>query len=60
MTFDWNKILESKRAFRQRMAARPIEEKLAMLDSLRASAIAICESRRAAETSNRAQPKQPG
>lgn len=36
MTFDLAKILQSKRAFRQRLAARPIAEKLAMLDALRA------------------------
>ncbi len=38
MTFDLAKILQSKRAFRQRLAARPIEEKLAMLDAMRARA----------------------
>jgi hypothetical protein len=41
MTFDLAKILQSKREFRQRLAARPIEEKLAMLDALRARALAI-------------------
>jgi hypothetical protein len=41
MTFDPARILESKRAFRQRLAARPIEEKLAMLDALRERALAI-------------------
>lgn len=41
MTFDLTRILESKRAFRQRIAARPIEEKLAMLDALRARAITL-------------------
>ncbi len=35
MTFDLAKILQSKREFRQRLASRPIEEKLAMLDALR-------------------------
>ena len=49
MTFDLAKILQSKRAFRQRLAARPIEEKLAMLDALRARAIALRESRSATE-----------
>lgn len=49
MTFDLNRILQSKREFRQRMAARPIEEKLAMLDALRARAIALRESRSVAE-----------
>jgi len=41
MTFDLEKILESKRRFRQQLAARPIEEKLAMLDALRERSLAI-------------------
>jgi len=49
MTFDLTNILQSKRAFRQRLAARPIEEKLAMLDALRARAIALRGSRPAGE-----------
>ena len=66
MTFDLTKILESKRAFRQRLAARPIEEKLAMLDALRARALDLCESRSAKDSEAlreappvyRTQPKQ--
>jgi hypothetical protein len=49
MTFDIAKILQSKREFRQRLAARPIEEKLAMLDALRERALAIRPSRPASE-----------
>ena len=41
MTFDPAKILQSKREFRQRLAARPIAEKLALLDALRERALAI-------------------
>ncbi len=41
MTFDLAKILESKRGFRQRLAARPIAEKLALLDALRERQLAI-------------------
>jgi len=41
MSFDLQKILESKRAFRKRLAARPIAEKLAMLDALRERHLAI-------------------
>jgi hypothetical protein len=41
MTFDLSKILQSKREFRQRLAVRPIEEKLAMLDALRERALAL-------------------
>jgi len=56
MTFDPAKILQSKRAFRQRLAARPIEEKLAMLDALRDRAIALRESRSAAAGGLREEP----
>jgi hypothetical protein len=41
MSFDLQRILESKRAFRQRLAARPVVEKLRMLDALRERAISI-------------------
>jgi hypothetical protein len=45
MTFNPAKILQSKREFRQRLAARPIEEKLALLDALRERALALRSSR---------------
>jgi len=35
MSFDLEKILASKRALRRELAARPIAEKLRMLDALR-------------------------
>lgn len=35
MSFDLQQILESKRALRRNLAARPIAEKLRMLDALR-------------------------
>ena len=35
MSFDLAKIWQSKREFRRRLAARPIEEKLSWLDALR-------------------------
>jgi hypothetical protein len=68
MTFDLAKILQSKRAFRQRLAARPIEEKLAMLDALRERALALRSSGPAAGSGTlheepppyRVQPKKPG
>ena len=44
MTFDPAKSLQSKREFRQRLAARPIAEKLAMLDALRERTLAIRQS----------------
>ena len=49
MTFDLARILKSKREFRQRLAARPIEEKLAMLDALRERALALRQTRSAPE-----------
>ena len=45
MTFDFGKIQQSKREFRQRLAAQPIVEKLAMLDALRERALAIRPAR---------------
>ena len=41
MSFDLQKILESKRAFHRDLAARPIAEKLRMLDALRERELAI-------------------
>lgn len=41
MSFDLQKILESKRAFRRELAARPIAEKLRILDALRERELAI-------------------
>jgi hypothetical protein len=41
MTFDLAKILQSKREYRQRLSALPIEEKLAMLDVLRERALTL-------------------
>ena len=41
MSFDLQKILADKRALRRDLAARPIEEKLRMLDALRERELAI-------------------
>jgi len=41
MTFDLKRILESKEALRRKLAGRPLEEKLAMLDALRERALAL-------------------
>ena len=68
MSFDLAKILQSKRAFRQRLAARPIAEKLAMLDALRERALTLRSSGLAAGAEAlheepppyRVQPKKPG
>jgi hypothetical protein len=41
MSLDLQKILESKRALRRSLAARPVAEKLRMLDALRERELAI-------------------
>lgn len=41
MTADLQAILESKRLYRQRLAARPVAEKLRMLDALRERALLL-------------------
>jgi hypothetical protein len=56
MSFDLQRILESKRAFRQRLAAQPIAEKLRMLDALRARTLSL---RSAAPNAPRSRPS-PG
>lgn len=45
MSFDLARILESKRQFRERLAARPVAEKLAMLDAMRARHLSIQRSK---------------
>lgn len=57
MTFDLATILQSKRDFRQRLAARSIEEKLAMLDALRERALALHPAPPAAKTNTL--PEEP-
>ena len=41
MSFDLQKIIESKRALRRKLAALPVAEKLRMLDALRERQLAI-------------------
>ena len=41
MSFDLQRVRESKRALRQRLAALPIADKLRLLDIMRGRAIAI-------------------
>ncbi len=41
MSFDLQKILESERALRRNLAARPVAEKLRKLDALRERELAI-------------------
>jgi hypothetical protein len=51
MSFDLHAILESKRALRRQLAARPVEEKLRLLDALRERELAIRGRRIRAESS---------
>lgn len=51
MTTSLQKILESKRALRRELAARPVAEKLRMLDAMRERELAIRE-RVASQTTN--------
>jgi len=41
MSFELHAILESKRALRRQLAARPVAEKLRLLDAMREREIAI-------------------
>ena len=41
MSFDLQKMLEGKRELRRQLAARPVAEKLRMLDALRERELAI-------------------
>jgi hypothetical protein len=45
MSFDLDKILQAKRALRQQLAARPVVQKLALLDTLRERTLAIRRAR---------------
>ena len=44
MTLDLQKILEGKRAMRSRLAARPVREKLILLDALRERELILREA----------------
>ncbi len=45
MSFDWQKIAESKRAYRAKLAALPIAKKLRLLEQLSERAATIKRSR---------------
>ena len=44
MSFNLERILESKRALRRRLATLPVAEKLRMLDAMRERAVALQRS----------------
>ncbi len=50
MTFDIQKILESKEARRRYLASRPVAEKLRLLDAMRERELAIRGSSRSSKT----------
>ena len=56
MTFDLDRMLESKRAFRRELAARPVAEKLRLLDALRERELAIRGHKRSIVVREEAEP----
>ena len=55
MSVDWQKVSESKQAYRRKLAALPIAEKLRLLDAMRERAVTL----RSVTLPKRA-PKVPG
>ena len=61
MNFAWPAIIASKRAYRRRLAARPIEEKLRILEALRDRALEVAAVRRAMpQDRGQAGAREPG
>jgi len=60
MSFDLEKILESKRALRRELAARPLAEKLRMLDALRERVLAIRQAKPAPDADVLREEPPPG
>ena len=56
MSFDLERIIESKRVLRQSLAAQPIVDKLRMLDALRARALTLRSATIAGSTIVREKP----
>lgn len=59
MSFDLQRILESKRALRQQLAAKPVAEKLRMLDDLRERALALRGAGRLSSTESSRLREEP-
>ena len=59
MSFDLTNVLASKNALRRELAARPIAEKLRMLDALRERAIALRGDTATPARSNRVAEESP-
>jgi hypothetical protein len=60
MTFDLARIIEGKRALRRHLAARPIAEKLRMLDALRERTLSIRAATVAGQVDVGAVREEPG
>ena len=60
MKFDINEMIKSKEAFRQRLAALPIAEKLRLLDAMRERALAIREASVGGQVAVREEPPNYG
>ena len=60
MTFNLERILESKRALRRDLAARPVAEKLRMLDALRERALTLRSASASAPADTRVLREEPG
>ena len=59
MTFDPQKIVESKRALRRSLTARPIAEKLRMLDELRERSLTIRHAAQSAQDATMLREEPP-
>lgn len=58
--FDIEQLRRSKRAFRDRLAAQPVADKLRMLDALRARALSIRAAKAPPSSVVREQPPDHG
>jgi len=60
MSFDFDRLWKSKRALRERLAARPIAEKLRMLDVMRERTLSIRGGKRRQVATVHEQPPDYG
>ena len=59
-TFDFDRVWRSKRALRERLAGRPVAEKLRLLDAMYESALSIRNANRRQVNVVREQPPDYG
>jgi hypothetical protein len=60
VSFDFAQLWKSKRALRERLAARPLAEKLRMLDAMRERAVSIRAAKPARVAAAHEQPPDYG